>query len=251
MADIGPGLPQKLEGAARQKYVLDYLIDLKLAARKAEADKLDQSPEFAKKLAYYRDKLAMEELLGSVAKAATTEEAERKAYDEAAKAEPPQEEIHARHILLPTEDEAKKALGAGQGRRGLRQGRQRAFQGHRRRRRRSRLVHQGPDGAGVRRRRLQAEEGRDLRSGQEPVRLAHHPGRGHAHQDLPALRAAEGPGRPLRRPEGGERGDRAVARRGEDRDVRRRRQAAAACGRRPERRAGRRRDAPADKPKTP
>ena len=109
MADIGPGLPQKLEGAARQKYVLDYLVDLKLAAKKAEADKLDQSPEFAKKLAYYRDKLAMEQLLGSVAKAATTEEAERKAYDEAAKAEPPQEEIHARHILLPTEDEAKKA----------------------------------------------------------------------------------------------------------------------------------------------
>ena len=57
----------------------------------------------------------MEELLGSVAKAATTEEAERKAYDEAAKAEPPQEEIHARHILLPTEDEAKKALARVKG----------------------------------------------------------------------------------------------------------------------------------------
>ena len=54
MADIGPGLPQKLEGAARQKYVLDYLIDLKLAAKKAEADNLDQAPDFAKKLAYYR-----------------------------------------------------------------------------------------------------------------------------------------------------------------------------------------------------
>ncbi len=110
MADIGPGLPQKLEGAARQKYVLDYLIDLKLAAKKAQTEKLDESPEFARKLAYYRDKLAMEQLLGSVAKAATTEEAERKAYDEAAKAEPPQEEIHARHILVPTEDEAKAAL---------------------------------------------------------------------------------------------------------------------------------------------
>ncbi len=115
MADIGPGLPQKLEGAQRQKYVLDYLIDLRLAAKKAESEKLDQSPEFAKKLAYYRDKLAMEELLGSVAKAATTEEAERKAYDEAAKAEPPQEEIHARHILLPTEEEAKKALARVKG----------------------------------------------------------------------------------------------------------------------------------------
>ncbi len=110
MTDIGPGLPQKLEGAARQKYVLDYLIDLKLAAKKAEADKLTSSPEFERKLGYYREKLAMEELLNSVGKAAATEEAERKAYDEAAKAEPPQEEIHARHILLPTEEEAKKAL---------------------------------------------------------------------------------------------------------------------------------------------
>ena len=35
MADIGPGLPEKLEGAERQKYVLDYLIDLKLVAKKA------------------------------------------------------------------------------------------------------------------------------------------------------------------------------------------------------------------------
>ncbi len=110
MTDIGPGLPQKLEGAARQKYVLDYLIDLKLAAKKAEADKLTSSPEFERRMGYYREKLAMEELLNSVGKAAATEEAERKAYDEAAKAEPPQEEIHARHILLPTEEEAKKAL---------------------------------------------------------------------------------------------------------------------------------------------
>jgi peptidyl-prolyl cis-trans isomerase C len=110
LADIGPGLPQKLEGAAKQKYVLDYLIDLKLAAKKAETDKLTTTPEFERKLAYYHDKLAMEQLLSSVAKAATTEEAERKAYDEAAKAEPPQQEIHARHILLPTEDEAKAAL---------------------------------------------------------------------------------------------------------------------------------------------
>jgi peptidyl-prolyl cis-trans isomerase C len=115
MADIGPGLPQKLEGAARQKYVLDYLVDLKLAAKKAEADKLTSTPEFERKLTYFRDKLAMEQLLGSVAKAATTEDAERKAYEEAAKAEPPQQEIHARHILLPTEDEAKAALARVKG----------------------------------------------------------------------------------------------------------------------------------------
>jgi peptidyl-prolyl cis-trans isomerase C len=52
----------------------------------------------------------MEALLTDTAKAATTEDAERKAYDEAAKAQPPEPEVHARHILLPTEEEAKAAL---------------------------------------------------------------------------------------------------------------------------------------------
>jgi peptidyl-prolyl cis-trans isomerase C len=110
LLDIGPGLPQKMEGPAREKYVLDYLIDLRLVAKKAEADKLDAGADFARRLAYYHDKLAMEALLTSVAKAATTEEAEHKAYDEAAKAHPPVPEIHARHILVPTEEEAKAAL---------------------------------------------------------------------------------------------------------------------------------------------
>ena len=110
MHDIGPGLPQKLEGPAREKYVLDYLIDLRLVAAKAKADKLDQGADFARELAYYHDKLAMEALLTQVGKGAATEEAARKAYDEAAKAQPPVEEIHARHILVPTEEEAKAAL---------------------------------------------------------------------------------------------------------------------------------------------
>ena len=100
LADIGPGLPEKMEGAERQKYVLDYLIDLKLVAKQALADKLDGGADFARRLAYYHDKLAMEALLTGTAKSATTEEAERKAYDEAAKAQPPEPEVHARHILL-------------------------------------------------------------------------------------------------------------------------------------------------------
>jgi peptidyl-prolyl cis-trans isomerase C len=110
MLDIGPGLPQKLDGPGRQKYVLDYLIDMKLVAKKAEADKMDSGEVFTRRLAYYHDKLAMEAVLTDVATKAATDEAEHKAYDEAAKAQPPQPEIHARHILLPTEDEAKAAL---------------------------------------------------------------------------------------------------------------------------------------------
>jgi peptidyl-prolyl cis-trans isomerase C len=110
LADIGPGLPQKLEGPARQQYALDYLIDMKLVAKKAAADKMDASPAFARRMAYFHDKLAMEALLTDVAAKAATDEAEHKAYDEAAKAQPPVPEVHARHILLPTEEEAKAAL---------------------------------------------------------------------------------------------------------------------------------------------
>ena len=110
LQDIGPGLPQKLDGPARQQYALDYLIDMKLVAKKAAADKMDADAAFTRRMAYYHDKLAMEALLTDVAAKAATDEAEHKAYDEAAKAQPPVPEVHARHILLPTEEEAKAAL---------------------------------------------------------------------------------------------------------------------------------------------
>lgn len=109
MDDIGQGLPQQAQGPERDAYVLDYLIDLKIAARKAEAEKMADSPEFARRMAYQRDKALMEGLLGRVAKAATTDEALRKVYDEAAKGQGPEQEANARHILVATEDEAKAA----------------------------------------------------------------------------------------------------------------------------------------------
>ena len=108
--DLGPNIPRELTGKARDAYVLDYLIDGQLVAQKAEADKLDQTPDFPQKLAYYREKLLMEYLLNKVAKAATTDEALKKAYDDAAKQQKPETEIHARHILVATKEEAEAAL---------------------------------------------------------------------------------------------------------------------------------------------
>ena len=108
--DLGPSLPAQLTGPAREAYVVDYLIDLKLAAQQAATDKLGDTPEFARRMAYYHDKVLMENLLGTIAKTATTPDAEKKVYDDAAKAQKPETEIHARHILVPTEDEAKAAL---------------------------------------------------------------------------------------------------------------------------------------------
>lgn len=115
--DVGPSLPKQMDDKAREKALLDYLIDVKLVDQKATGDKLDQTEDFKKKLVYFREKLLMETYLGQVAKAGTTEAAMKATYDEAAKAQKPEVEIHALHILVPTEDEAKtveKRLKAGE-----------------------------------------------------------------------------------------------------------------------------------------
>lgn len=108
--DLGSNIPRQLTGKARDAYILDYLIDGDLVAQKAVAEKLDQTPDFPKKVAYYRQKLLMEALLSTVAKQAVTDEAMKKVYDAAAKAQKPELEIHARHILVATKAEADAAL---------------------------------------------------------------------------------------------------------------------------------------------
>jgi peptidyl-prolyl cis-trans isomerase C len=115
MEDLGPGIPRQLEGKARETYILDFLIDEQLVVQKAQADKLAETPDFAKKMAYLRDKALMEVLLGNVAKQAATDAAIKATYDEAAKNQKPETEYHAHHILVPTEDEAKKALARVKG----------------------------------------------------------------------------------------------------------------------------------------
>ena len=110
MEDIGPTLPQQLQGPQRDTYVLDYLIDMKLAARKFTTDKMAAGPDIVRKTEYYKDKVLSETVLGGVAKAAVTDAEMKKVYDEAAKKQAPEVEIHARHILVPTEDEAKDVL---------------------------------------------------------------------------------------------------------------------------------------------
>lgn len=85
--DLGDSIPRQLDAKGRQQYLLDYLIDGTLVAQKALQDKLDQGPDFAKELAYYRSKVLMEALLTKVAREAVTPENLQKTYEEAAKAQ--------------------------------------------------------------------------------------------------------------------------------------------------------------------
>jgi peptidyl-prolyl cis-trans isomerase C len=95
--------------AQKRDLLIGYLIDLKLGAQAAAAAKVGEGAEFARKIAYARDKALLDSYLDQESKKAVTPEATRKLYDETVKSLTPEDEIRARHILVENEDEAKKA----------------------------------------------------------------------------------------------------------------------------------------------
>lgn len=95
---------------AKKTYLINYVADLILLPKAAEKKKLGDTEEFKKKLALARNRLLIEALLTQEGKAAVNEAAMRKVYEEAIKQTGEEQEVHARHILVETEDEAKKIL---------------------------------------------------------------------------------------------------------------------------------------------
>jgi peptidyl-prolyl cis-trans isomerase C len=104
--ELGPSLAQ-MDPAAKDENVLSFLIDMKVVAKAAEDEKIADNDDFKKRLAFARNRLLMDSLLANKGKAATTDEAEKKVYEDAAKQISGEQEVHARHILVETEDEAK------------------------------------------------------------------------------------------------------------------------------------------------
>jgi peptidyl-prolyl cis-trans isomerase C len=76
----------------------------------ADKKNVADNPDFKRRLAFLRNKLLMGFELQEESKAAITEEALRQTYDDAVKQVGGQEEAHARHILVESEDEAKAIL---------------------------------------------------------------------------------------------------------------------------------------------
>ena len=105
--ELGPSLAQ-MDPATKKDNVLAFLIDMKIVSKAAEDKKVENSEDFKKRLAFTRNRLLMDSLLASEGKAATTDEATKKVYEDAAKQITGEQEVHARHILVPTEEEAKK-----------------------------------------------------------------------------------------------------------------------------------------------
>src|ERR1700732_3217203 len=104
--ELGPSLAQ-MDPATKDENVLAFLIDMKIVSKAAEDKKVQDGEDFKKRLAFTRSRLLMDSLLASEGKAATTDDAMKKVYEDASKQIAGEQEVHARHILVETEDEAK------------------------------------------------------------------------------------------------------------------------------------------------
>jgi peptidyl-prolyl cis-trans isomerase C len=104
--DIGQNMPP-MNPDAKREYLITYVTDMVLIAQAAEAKKVGDGDDFKRQLAYLRNKMLMESLMQSEAKAAVSDAALHKVYDDASKQMGGEQEVRARHILVETEDEAK------------------------------------------------------------------------------------------------------------------------------------------------
>jgi len=109
VSNLDPQLAQ-LPDDQKKVAALSAAIDVKLLAKEAEDEKLQDTGDFKTRMAYLQDR----ELHNAYFKkhvVDTVTDAEVKArYDKEVAALPKQEEVHARHILVKTEDEAKEVI---------------------------------------------------------------------------------------------------------------------------------------------
>jgi peptidyl-prolyl cis-trans isomerase C len=104
--EVGSNMPPMADDKKRD-YLITYLADIIVLAQAAQQQKLSDDPDVKRQLAFAHDKVLMEALLQKAGKAAQTDDAMHKVYDQAVKQMPNEQEVHARHILVPTEQEAK------------------------------------------------------------------------------------------------------------------------------------------------
>ncbi len=108
--DVGAEM-QAASPDAKREQLIAYLADVIMVTQAAEKKKLGDHPDFKRRLAFLRNKLLMGFELQEETKAAITDDALRQTYNDALKTMGGQEEVHARHILVESEDEAKTILG--------------------------------------------------------------------------------------------------------------------------------------------
>jgi peptidyl-prolyl cis-trans isomerase C len=113
--NIDPQLSQ-LPPEQKKLAALTAVIDSKLIAAKAKTEKLDDTQDFKDRMEFITDRELHNAYFKKHVVDVVTDADVKARYDKEVAGMPKQEEVHARHILVKTEDEAKaviKALGEG------------------------------------------------------------------------------------------------------------------------------------------
>jgi peptidyl-prolyl cis-trans isomerase C len=90
--------------------LLDRIADSKLVVGDAKKNKIETDPTFKRRMAFVEDQVIQDYWLQrEIAKRISPDKLQQR-YQEKLKSMPPEEEVHARHILVATEAEAKALL---------------------------------------------------------------------------------------------------------------------------------------------
>ena len=90
--------------------LLERIIDSKLVVADGRKNKVGDDPAFKKRMAFVEEQVIQDYWLQREIAKKVTQEKMQQRYEERLKSMPPEEEVHARHILVSTEDEAKAII---------------------------------------------------------------------------------------------------------------------------------------------
>lgn len=107
--DLGQQFGQ-LPPEQRRLAVLAALIDIRALAQEAEKEKLGDDPALARRIAFLRERALHNAYFERNALSQITDEELRARYDAEVASVTPVDEIHAKHILVPTKEEADAAI---------------------------------------------------------------------------------------------------------------------------------------------
>jgi peptidyl-prolyl cis-trans isomerase C len=108
-SEIGPRLGS-LAPEDRRRVLLQFVIENELMAGAAEKGALDKEASFAGRAKYHERRALRDAFFDADITKAVTEADAKKIYDEKISQIKPEQEVHARHILVATEDEAKEVI---------------------------------------------------------------------------------------------------------------------------------------------
>ncbi len=105
-SEVGAQLSQ-FPLADRRRMLLQFVVENQLMAEAAEKDNLASAANFEDRLKYHRRRALRDAYFDKNVRNGVSEEAARKVFSDKIAGMKPEQEIHARHILVETEEDAK------------------------------------------------------------------------------------------------------------------------------------------------